>query len=70
MVIPEDGSSAVAQLVDLNMLVMLPGRERTQNEYAALLKNAGLRLERVVNTATPFQVLVVGKPMGDRELGA
>jgi ubiquinone/menaquinone biosynthesis C-methylase UbiE len=42
---------------DVNMLVMLGGRERTQGEYAALLERAGLRLARVVQTASDFSIL-------------
>jgi len=57
MVIPDDGRPTAAQLMDLNMLVMLPGQERTQAEYAALLAGAGLRLERLVETHSPFQIL-------------
>lgn len=57
MVIPDDGRPTAAQLMDLNMLVMLPGRERTQAEYTALLADAGLRLERLVETHSPFQIL-------------
>ena len=57
MVIPDDGSPTVAQLMDVNMLAILPGRERTQAEYAALLEGAGLRFERLVPTHSPFQIL-------------
>lgn len=57
MVIPDDGSPTAAQLTDVNMLAILPGRERTQAEYTALLKGAGLRVERLVPTHSPFQIL-------------
>ena len=57
MVIPDDGSPSAAQLMDVNMLAILPGRERTQAEYSALLKRAGLRFERLVPTHSPFQIL-------------
>ena len=57
MVIPDDGSPSGAQLMDVNMLAILPGRERTQAEYSALLKRAGLRFERLVPTHSPFQIL-------------
>ena len=42
MVIPDDGSPTLAQLMDVNMLAILPGRERTQAEYTALLAAARL----------------------------
>ena len=34
--------------LDLNMLALLPGRERTESEFAELFARAGLRLTRVV----------------------
>jgi hypothetical protein len=57
MVIPDDGRPTPAQLIDLNMLVMLPGRERTAREYGDLLVKAGLRLRRFVETESPFQII-------------
>jgi len=57
MIVPDDGRPADAHLVDLNMLVMLPGRERTATEYAALFEAAGLRLDRQIDTRSPFQIL-------------
>lgn len=57
MVIPNDGRPTAAQLMDLNMLVLVPGQERTQAEYGALLADAGLRIERLVETHSPFQIL-------------
>jgi hypothetical protein len=38
--------------LDLHMLVMVTGRERTETEYAALFETAGLKLTRVIPTAT------------------
>jgi hypothetical protein len=57
MLIPEDNSPSPAQPMDLNMLVMLNGRERTTKEYANLLERTGFRLERVIPTHTPFYVI-------------
>jgi len=39
------------------MLVMPGGRERTEQEYAALFADAGLRLTGVVDTESPMSVL-------------
>jgi len=58
MVIPDDLRPSPAQLMDLNMLVMLPGRERTQREYTELFASAGLELQRCIETHSPFQILV------------
>jgi len=57
MLIPEDNSPSPAQPMDLNMLVMLSGRERTTKEYADLLEATGFRLEKVIPTHTPFYVI-------------
>ena len=57
MVIPDDLRPSPAALMDLNMLVMLPGRERTRAEYEALFASAGLRLDRFHETHSPFQLL-------------
>jgi hypothetical protein len=43
--------------MDLNMLVMLGGRERTEEEYQRLLSEAGFRLARVIPTHSPFSVI-------------
>lgn len=57
MVVPEDGSPSPAALMDVNMLVLVPGRERTAREYGALLDGAGLALRAVHPTHSPFQVI-------------
>jgi hypothetical protein len=62
MLVPDDGSPSPALLLDLNMLVMLGGRERTVAEMRALFASAGLTLGRVVATPTPFAVLEATAP--------
>jgi hypothetical protein len=57
MVIPPDNSPSMAQAMDLNMLVLLTGRERTESEYRDLLEAGGFTLERVVPTHSPFSVI-------------
>jgi hypothetical protein len=39
------------------MLTCITGKERTEEEYAALPAAAGFRLERVVPSASPMSVL-------------
>ncbi len=61
-VLPDDDGPAArlsAVLSDLNMLVMVGGRERTRREYADLLAAAGLELTDVSEPLAPthFQVL-------------
>ena len=43
MVSPDDGAASMAQLVNVNMMALLSGRERTRAEYATLFERAGLR---------------------------
>jgi len=57
MVVPEDGTPSLAQIMDLNMLVMLPGRERTEAEFNALFQAAGLSAARVTPTHSPFSLV-------------
>lgn len=47
---------------DLNMLVMLGGRERSADEFGGLYSQAGFRLTRVVPTETEFAI-VEGVPV-------
>jgi len=56
-VLPEDGNASQALLSDLNMLVLLPGRERTAIQYRRLLEAAGLQLVRIIETDTPMQMI-------------
>ena len=52
MVLGRPGHEREAAFSDLNMLVGPGGRERSEDEYAALLEHAGLRLTRVFDTGT------------------
>ncbi len=45
------------KLLDINMMVMANGQERTRPEYERLLGGAGLRLQRVIATASPLSIL-------------
>jgi hypothetical protein len=60
-VLPEDDRPSSAPLIDINMMVLTPGRERTTSEYAALLTAAGLRIDRVIETQTPMQIIEARK---------
>ena len=46
-----------AKFLDIEMLAMPGGRERTEAEYAALFERAGFRLTRVVPTQSPMSVI-------------
>lgn len=43
---------------DLSMLVLMGGRERTEEEFRQLLASAGFRLEQRLPTSTPRSLLV------------
>lgn len=45
------------KLLDINMLVVAGGHERTREEYRDLLARARLRLRRVVPTASPVSIV-------------
>jgi 2-polyprenyl-3-methyl-5-hydroxy-6-metoxy-1,4-benzoquinol methylase len=56
-VLGRPGFEAEAAFSDINMLVMPGGRERTEQQYAALFDAAGLRLDRMVDTPSRMSVL-------------
>jgi SAM-dependent methyltransferase len=65
-VLPPGDTPHPGKLTDLEMLVATRGgRERTEREYAALLRAAGLRLEAVVPTLLPLS-LIVARPAAGR----
>ena len=57
MVLPPGDAVHPGKLLDIAMLVMPGGEERTPDEYGALLGKAGFRLERVVPTDSPVSVV-------------
>ncbi len=46
-----------AKFFDLFMMTVTGGRERTREEFAALLAGAGFRLDAVARTGTPICVI-------------
>jgi hypothetical protein len=57
LVIPEHDRDFLGKWADLEMLLHLAGRERTEAEYRKLLKQSGFRMTRLVPTASPFSVV-------------
>jgi hypothetical protein len=47
ILLPEQPEPHPGFLMDLNMMVMTGGRERTASEYRALLARSGFRVERI-----------------------
>ncbi len=60
MVVPEGNEPSHSKILDLQMMVMENGKERTEAEYRALFEAAGLKLTRIVPTKSPYS-LVEGK---------
>ena len=57
MVLPPGDTPHPGKMLDMTMLVMPGGEERTEAEYAALLGKAGLRMTRVVPTESAVSVV-------------
>jgi len=56
-VVPAGSEPHFAKFIDLNMLVVTGGRERTEAEFRELYERAGFRLTRIVPTESPFSVI-------------
>ena len=57
MLLGEIGEPGPSPIFDLLMMMILSGRERSLNEYRALLERAGLRLENNSPTSTALSVM-------------
>ena len=55
--IPPGNQPDFGKLVDLEMLLMPGGRERTAEEFASLFELAGFELARIVPTESPLCVI-------------
>ena len=53
-----DEVSGSGGLLDLNMLVMTRGAERTEDQFGLMLEKAGFRMQRVVSTGSVSSVIV------------
>lgn len=56
-VVPEGGEYCFSKLLDLNMLVMTGGRERTRDDFDRLFNAAGYRLTKIVPTFAPQSLI-------------
>ena len=56
-VVPPGDEMHFAKFIDLNMLVMTGGKERTEEEFRQLYEGAGFKLTRIVATESPFSVI-------------
>lgn len=61
-VLPEGDAASLAKQIDVTMLIMTGGMERSEEEWRSLLRAAGFELENVRRTTSPFD-LIEAKPI-------
>jgi hypothetical protein len=57
IVIPPPGEPSFGRLLDLEMLMICDGKERSEAEYRELFAGAGFRMTRIVPTEAPVSVI-------------
>jgi hypothetical protein len=57
LVVPPGFAPGFAPILDLEMMVLCDGKERTESEYRELLAGAGFRLSRIVPTEGPHSLV-------------
>jgi hypothetical protein len=62
LIVPPGSGPHLAKMIDLTMLAMLTGRERTEPEMRTVFENAGLRYERASSGAGPISVIEARVP--------
>lgn len=62
LVVPDRGLPPAIAFMDMQMMVILTGKERTEAEFSALLASAGLELVRVLPTSLPGRMLIEAAP--------
>lgn len=60
-VIPEEGDALYGRMMDINMMVMCGGKERTAKEWTALLDTSGFRATRFVEVPGPVSIVEAEK---------
>ncbi|WKG03857.1 methyltransferase [Mycolicibacterium sp. HK-90] len=56
-VIPEHDREFLGKWTDMEMLIGIAARERTEDQYRKLYQQSGFRLTRIVPTASPFSLV-------------
>jgi len=62
MIVPPGNEPSAAKLLDLEMLVVTGGRERTEGEFRRLLDSAGLSLNRLIPIGQGLHILEAAVP--------
>ena len=55
--VPDDPGPAWSKMLDLHMLTLIGGKQRTRREYEALLRAAGFAFEREIETGGGISIL-------------
>lgn len=56
-IVPDDAGPHWTKMLDIHMLALLGGRQRTRQEYEALFGRAGLSFNREIDTAADISIL-------------
>jgi hypothetical protein len=56
-IVPEDSKPSWTKMLDLQMLTLLSGKERTEKEYSEMLRTAGFRLDRLIDIGMSTSIL-------------
>jgi hypothetical protein len=67
MVVPDTDARSFSKLLDLNMLAMTGGRERTTAEFRALLDAADYKLTRIIPTMAPQSIIEAVPKIGNSQ---
>jgi len=62
IVLPGDDRPHFGKELDIRMLAMFEGKERTEAEFAALLASAGFRLDRVTDLGVGAECVIIATP--------
>ena len=61
-----DASDVPSKLLDINMMLLLPGKERTRVEWEALYRGAGLAITAMIPVPDAFNTFVIeGRRVAD-----
>ncbi|WP_084655594.1 methyltransferase [Nocardia altamirensis] len=56
-IVPDGDEPHLTKAIDLTMLGMVSGKERSEQEYRDLLDSAGYTLDRIIPTPSPYAIL-------------
>lgn len=56
-IVSEDEEPSFTKLLDLNMMVMTGGRERTERQFRELFGSSGLSITKVISTPSPLRII-------------